>query len=222
MMRIFLLALSLAFVASAIADPILDAAERHARAEAKGLPGEIGVKAGPLDPHTQLPSCGKLQTYTPAGAKPWGNTHVGVRCEEPVRWNIMVPVQISVTRQYLVTARPLAAGQNIRAEDLATLRGDLSLLPAGILTDASFALGKTLKNSVAAGQPLRVEQLMVPQLIKAGQSVRLIMRGSGFSVTGEGKALHGGGAGQILQVRVGTGQTISGVVQDDGSVEIRP
>ncbi len=203
------------------ADPILDAAERHARNEAQGLPGEVTIRVGQLDPQTRLPACSSLQAYTPPGAKPWGRTHVGVRCLGPAQWAVLVPVQISVVRPYLVTARPLAAGQIIQPEDLATLRGDLANLPAGVLTEQQFVVGKTLKNALAAGLPLRGDQLLAPQLVKQGQSVKLVTRGPGFSITGEGKALTNGGAGQIVQVRVPSGQTISGIVQDDGSVEIR-
>lgn len=202
-------------------DPILDTAERYARSQAQGLPGEVVVRVGQLDPNTKMSSCSTLQGFTPSGAHVWGKTHIGVRCLAPNQWTLLVPVQISVISSYVVTARPLAAGQVVQSGDLSQLRGDLAELPGNIVTDPAIAYGKTLKNSLAAGQPLRNDLLQAPLLIKQGQSVKIVSRGPGFLVTGEGKALSNASAGQIVQIRVPSGQTISGIVQDDASVEIQ-
>lgn len=220
-MRLFLIfSLFLIPLLAHAADPVIEAAERHARQQAQGLPGEVSVRADPLDPSTQLPACTSLQAFTPSGSRPWGKTHVGVRCLAPHPWNILVPVQISVIHTYVVTARPLAAGQTIQPGDISVIRGDLSALPAGIVTEIAAATGKTLKNSLAAGQALRNDQLMASLLIKQGQTVKLLARGPGFTVSSEGKAMNNASAGQVAQVRVASGQTVSGIVLEDGSVEI--
>lgn len=216
----FVLCLALFSMLAQAANPILETAERHARMQAQGLPGEVSVRADPLDPNTQLPACTSLQAYTPSGSRQWGKTHVGVRCLAPQQWNILVSVQISVINSYAVTTRPLAAGQTIQAGDLSLVRGDLAGLPAGIVTDLSTTTGKTLKNSLAAGQALRSDQLLAPLLIKQGQSVKLQARGPGFTVSSEGKAMNNAAAGQVAQIRLTSGQTTSGIVLDDGSVEI--
>jgi flagella basal body P-ring formation protein FlgA len=149
-----------------------------------------------------------------------GRTHIGVRCLGPNVWSVLVPVQIAVTGNYVVTARPLAAGQTVQAGDVATLSGDLAALPNGVLSSPADAIGKTLRNALHAGQPLRDDQLIAALVVRQGQSVRVISRGEGFAVSSEGKALANAAAGQVVQIRMGSGQTVSGVAQDDGSVEV--
>ena len=108
----------------------------------------------------------------------------------------------------------------MQATDLTTLSGDMSSLPTGIVTDPANAIGKTLRNSLGAGQPLRSDQLLAPLVIRQGQTVRVISKGPGFAVSGEGKALNNAAVGQIAQIRMSSGQTVSGAAQADGSVEI--
>ncbi len=212
--------LTLSAVCGAHADPVLDTAERHARLQAQGLPGKVTVTVGQLDPRTQLPPCTAHEAYTPAGARMLGRTHVGVRCLGPNVWNVLVPVTIAVTSTYVTTARPVAAGQVLQAGDLHTLTGDLASQPTGIVTDPAAAIGKTLKNSLAAGQPLRSDQLLAPLLVRQGQTVRLFSRGEGFSVSSEGKALNNAAEGQVVQLRMPSGQVVSGVVKADGTAEV--
>ena len=195
-------------------------AETYARNQTRGLPGEVSVQIGHLDSSTQLPACQNLQAYTPHGGRLWGKTFVGIRCLGPQTWEVLIPAQISVYSNYVVSARALAGGQALQASDFALLRGDLSSLPAGVITDRNAVIGKTLKNGLGPGQPLRHDQLLAPLLIRSGQTVKLISRGSGFTVSGEGRAINNAAEGQVAQVRVPSGQTITGIVQADGSVEV--
>lgn len=206
--------------ALAASDPILDTAERYVRLQAQGLPGQVRIAMGQIDSRTQLPPCTAYEAYTPAGARLWGKTSIGVRCLGPNIWSVLVPTQITVTSHYVTTAHPLTAGQTIQAGDIATLTGDLTALPAGIVTDSAAAVGKTLKNSLGAGQPLRADQLLAPLVIRQGQTVKLISAGPGFSVSSEGKAINNAAAGQIAQIRMPSGQVTSGVAKADGTAEI--
>jgi flagella basal body P-ring formation protein FlgA len=222
MIRPFLLLClaSLGHPATAATDPVSDVAERHARLQTQGLPGKVTIAVGKLDPRTQLPPCTAHEAFTPPGARLWGKTHVGVRCLGPNTWSVLVPVQITVTGHYVTTARPLAAGQVLQAGDLVAVPGDLATQPAGVVTDPAAAVGKTLKNSLAAGQSLRADQLLAPLVIRQGQTVRLISKGPGFSVSSEGKAINNAAEGQVVQVRMSSGQVVSGVAKADGSAEI--
>lgn len=213
------LALAIGPAAAAEADVVLDTAERYARLQTRGLPGKVSITVGRLDVE-RLPPCTAHEAYAPPGTRMSGRTHIGVRCLGPNVWSVLVPVQIAVTGNYVVTARPLAAGQTLQAGDVATLSGDLAALPNGVVTDPAAAVGKTLRNALHAGQPLRDDQLIAPQVVRQGQSVRVISRGTGFAVSSEGKALANAAAGQVVQIRMGSGQTVSGIAQADGSVEV--
>jgi len=215
------LALMLAASAPAFAqDSLTTTLDHYLRTQTQGLPGKVSYNIGQLDPRTQLTSCSAFEPFLPAGSRLWGKATVGVRCLGPSAWTVYVPVQVTVSGDYLVTARPLAAGQLIGAGDMVVRSGDLSSLPTNILTDQAQAVGKTVKNGVAAGQPLRGDLLIAPWAVQQGQSVKLVSRGAGFSVSSEGKALNNAAEGQIAQVRTGSGQTISGVARPGGIVEV--
>lgn len=200
-------------------DIVIDTAERHVRLQTQGLPGKVQISMGRLDV-SRLPACTALEAFSPPGTRLSGKTHVGVRCLGPNVWSVLVPVQISITGNYITTTRPLVAGQPITAADIALATGDLSNLPTGVIADPQAAIGKTLRNSIGTGQPLRGDQLLAPLVIRQGQTVRVISAGPGFAVSSEGKALNNAAEGQLAQIRMNSGQTVSGIAKADGSVEI--
>ena len=190
------------------------------RAQTQGLPGKVSYVISPLDARTQLPACDAFEPFVPQGGKLWGRTTLGVRCLGPSSWTIYVQTQITVSGNYLTTARSLPAGSVLDASNIVVRSGDLSKLPSSVLFDPAQAIGKTLKSGLSAGQPLRGDQLMAEWAIQQGQSVRLVSRGDGFSVTSEGKALNSAVDGQVVQVRAASGQTISGIARTGGIVDV--
>ncbi len=196
------------------------AVEDYLRVQTQGLPGRVSYRITPLDARTQLSPCDAFEPFLPSGSAPWGRTTIGVHCQGPSTWTVYIQVQISVFAKYLVAARPLAAGQIVGPNDFVSRSGDLGLLPATILMDAEQALGKTVKIGIAAGQPLRGDQLIAPWAVQQGQNVKTISRGAGFSVSSEGKALNNAAEGQMVQVRTPSGQTVTGVARAGGIVEV--
>jgi flagella basal body P-ring formation protein FlgA len=192
----------------------------YLRAQTTGLPGTVTVQIGQLDRHARLAACDAFEPFVPPGNRLWGNTTVGVRCLGPVRWTVYVPVQIRIAGNYLVAARQLAPGQQVGAADLLAQSGDLGALPARVLTDPAQAIGKTARQGVAAGQPLRSDLLSAAWVVQQGQSVKLLSSGAGFSVSNEGKALNNAAEGQVAQVRTASGQVVSGVARQGGIVEV--
>jgi flagella basal body P-ring formation protein FlgA len=200
-------------------DVVIDTAERYVRLQTQGSPGKVQIAMGKLDV-SRLPACTAHEAFAPPGTRLSGKTHIGVRCLGPNVWSVLVPVHIAISGNYVTTARPLVAGQPITAADITTATGDLSNLPTGVLSDPQMAIGKTLRNSLGVGQPLRGDQLLAPLVIRQGQTVRVVSAGPGFAVSAEGKAMNNAAEGQLAQVRMNSGQTISGVARSDGSVEI--
>ncbi|GAB4175094.1 MAG: hypothetical protein OHK0026_03870 [Rhodocyclaceae bacterium] len=223
-------ALALVLAAAAAAGPsfarqdpqaVRSAVESFLRAQTRQLPGDVTVTVRDIDPHNGLAPCPALEAFLPEGARAWGRTAVGVRCQAQPGWSLFVPVQVRIETDYIVAARPLAAGAVIGPRDLATRRGDLAELPANALTDPSQAMGRRLQVGLAAGRPLSADQLRAPNAIVQGQSIRVLARGAGFDVSTEGRALNAAAAGQLTQVRTAGGRTLSGLARADGAVEIR-
>ena len=115
---------------------------------------------------------------------------------------------------------PLAQGQPIDASQLVVLKGDLTAMPAGVVTDMAQAVGRSSKVSLPAGAPLRLDSLNSKPVVQQGQSVRVVSSGPGFKVSAEGRAIGTAGEGQVVQVRTPAGAIISGIAQAGGLVEV--
>lgn len=232
--RLFVLACAPLFSAGAAAQnaqlpvqaqqphPTIKAAvEDFLRVQTSGLPGKATYTAGAIDPRLQLAACASMDVFSPPGSRLWGVSSVGVRCGAPTPWTIYVTVTVRVTGAYLASARALTAGQALTQADFTVMNGDLTQMPAGIATDASQVVGKTLVAPVAPGQPIRADLLRTPNAILSGQNVKVISEGTGFRVAADGKAVNNAAVGQVAQVRMSSGQTISGIAKADGTVEIK-
>ena len=214
------LLLPLGSMAQSANAPLYRVVEDFLRTQTQGLPGKVGVRLIPLDGRTQLAPCDAFEPFLPPGSTVWGKTTIGVRCLSPASWTVYVQAQISIQAQYIVSARTLTAGHMIGSGDVISRNGDLGALPATTLTDPGQALGKTIKFGIAAGHPVRSDQLHAPWAVQQGQSVKMVSHGSGFSVSSEGKALNNAVEGQVVQVRTPSGQTVSGIARQGGTVEI--
>ncbi|MFI4939103.1 MAG: flagellar basal body P-ring formation chaperone FlgA [Burkholderiales bacterium] len=223
----FALCLSLAVSAHAQApaprqdaDAIRKTIEQFLRIQSAGLPGEISITVGPIDPHLFLASCPGPEVFLPNGNRAWGKTTVGVRCTEPTRWTVYIAATVHMTGDYVAAVTPLAQGQVIGPHDVAVVHGDLTTLPPGVITDLSQAIGFTMSRSLPPGIPLRVDSLRSRQAIQQGQVVRLVSSGDGFSVTAEGRALSSASEGQIIQAKTAAGQIVSGIAKLGGTLEV--
>lgn len=188
--------------------------------QSTGYPGSVKVTAGAIDPNLRLATCQAMEVFLPPGSRAWGKTSVGVRCNAPVNWTIYVQSMVSVTAQYLVAAAPLVQGRAIGSSDLVFESGELTTLPAGVFTDPSQAVGRIANISVNAGTVLRQEMLKIAPVVQQGQSVMLTSSGRGFSVAAEGQALGNAGEGQIVQVKVASGQVVRGIARPGGQIEV--
>ena len=200
--------------------PLQSVVDNYVRTETQGLPGKVTYTISPLDRRTQLSPCDSFEPFLPAGSRLWGKSTIGVRCLGPSNWTVFIPVRVNVSGPYVVSARPMTAGHLIDADDVTVRNGDLNTLPSKAITDPAQAVGKTVKLGMAAGQPLRSDQLVAPWVVQQGYTVKTVSKGNGFSVSSEGVALANAVAGQAVQVRTPSGQTISGIARPGGIVEV--
>lgn len=219
----FLFLCCLIWPAYAYQDPnsIRKSIEEYLLVQIKGFSGHTSFSIGPIDAQNNLSPCPALEVSTPPGARSWGRTNVQVRCKMANGWTLYVPVHIRIFNDYLLTSKALAQGHLIAESDLAKTTGDLSELPNGVLTQASQAIGKTTTLPIAAGHPLRADVLRQAFVIQQGQNIKVISKGPGFQVTaGDGRALNNAVEGQVVQVRMPNGQTLSGLARLGGLAEI--
>ncbi|RZI84953.1 MAG: flagellar basal body P-ring formation protein FlgA [Rubrivivax sp.] len=184
-------------------------------------PWRFEVTLGQLDPRLKLAPCDKVQTYMPDGARLWGKTRVGLRCEQgPVRWNVFWPVTVKVWGQALVAVVPLRPGTPVAAADLSLAEVDLAAHASPALINAHEVVGRSVTRPIAPGQGLHQEDVRARRWFAAGDPVRLVVKGSGFSVASEGTALTPGDEGQCARIRLDGGRVVCGDPVGQRQVEI--
>ncbi|MDB5991948.1 MAG: flgA [Herbaspirillum sp.] len=193
--------------------------EHYLTIQAIGLQGKISVELGKVDARLNLAACAAPEAFLPKGSRPWGKSMVGVRCTAPA-WVIYMPVTVRVQGDYYIAAGPLPQGQVVSATDLSKASGELTTLPASIITDPAQAIGRTTTMAIRAGAIVRQDQLRAQNVVKQGQTVRIISNGPGFQITTEGRALNNATEGQIAQAKTAAGQTVSGIARAGGILEI--
>lgn len=232
-LRSLALACAAASAAPALADPqgalafevlVRDEVQARILAQrpAEGGAPRIEISVGELDSRLRLAPCTRMEPYLPAGLRPWGRTRIGVRCVEgPTRWNVFLPVTVRVYAEAWVARGPLAAGAVISESDLARAEVDIAAAPDPVVADVRQAVGRTLARAIAAGEPFRTTHLRPIQWFAAGDTVKVVGVGRGFTVVGEGRALGAGLHGQKVRVRTDGGRILVGVARAAQTVEVR-
>jgi flagella basal body P-ring formation protein FlgA len=181
----------------------------------------VQVHVGLLDPRLRLAPCAKVEPYLPGGTRLWGAARIGVRCVDGnARWNVFLPIRVDVFGPALVAAAPLAAGAVLGEGDLRSAEVNLAAAPAPALTQPAAVLGRTLARPLAAGAPLRANDLRPRQWFAVGDTVRIVAAGSGWRVSSEGQALAAGLEGQAVRARTESGRIVSGVAIGERLIEV--
>ena len=185
----------------------------------RNSPDDPVISVGALR-HTRLPNCDDPQPFISAGTVIRSGFSVGVRCLSPKPWTTYVPVTVDMSVSYLVARRTILVGTVLSQQDLLERKASLDRLPRETSREAEVIIGRVASRRIAMGQPIRPSMLTAANSIVRGQSVRIVVRGSGFSVSGEGQALTAAQPGSNIQIRLPTGQVITGQVQDKGTVHV--
>lgn len=114
-------------------------------------------------------------------------TRISGRAEEAVE------VPVTVTRLLPETV--------LRAEDVRLTRVRVSRVPADVAHDVDHIVGMQLRRPVAAGQPLRLEELMRPPLVQRGAIVRMELADGELALSAQATALDDGARGERIRVQ---------------------
>ena len=198
-------------------------AMQYVQSQTQGYPGKVNIEIQPLDSRIRIAECALMEGFTVQGARLWGKTHIGVRClqSDTKPWTLYVQADVQVWGEYAVTGLPVSQGSPVQTTDVVMQSGDLSKLPAGIITDISMLAGKQAALNLPLGTVLRPELLKSVPVIKQGQTVQLNSRGDGFVITADGTAMQTANVGQVVDVKVSSGQIVKGVAQSSGKVDIQ-
>jgi flagella basal body P-ring formation protein FlgA len=192
-----------------------------AASQQAGAKARIEIEVGQLDRRLRLAPCQRIEPYLPPGTRLWGKARIGLRCTDgPARWNVYLPITVKVYGQALVARTPLGVGSVVSPADLAQAEVDLAEESSLAVTDAGAAVGRTIARALNAGQGLRQAHLKTRQWFAAGDMVKVLAIGSGFSVAGEGQALTPGMEGQPARVRTESGRVLTGMPTGERQLEL--
>lgn len=205
----------------------LAAVEAFARSSAEramagdGVIQRLEVEVGQADRRLRLAPCSRTEARAVTGAPALGRTRVGLQClEGATRWSVTIPVTVRAWGLAWVAVRPVPAGSTLTPGDFKTAVVDFAAERSPVLTGSAPPEGRELQRALASGEALRQSHLRARQWFAAGDTVRVLARGPGFTVVGSGQAMGPGLEGQAIKVRTEGGRILSGVATADRSVEV--
>jgi flagella basal body P-ring formation protein FlgA len=179
------------------------------------------VVMGSLDTRLRLAPCARVEPHLPPGSRLWGRSRIGLRCMEgPSRWNVYVPVTVKAFGPAWVIKRPVDAGATLTQEDAELAEVDWAASPVTVLARPEMWVGQQTAFALTPGQPIRQNMVRPTRAFAAGDQVRVNSSGSGFSISATGLALTAGLVGQSARIRLPGGRVVTGLVQEDQTVEM--
>ncbi|NML14902.1 flagellar basal body P-ring formation chaperone FlgA [Azohydromonas caseinilytica] len=207
----------------ALLERVRGLAQQGAQAGAAEVPGaRVVVELGTLDPRLRLAPCAQVQPYLPNGQRMWGRARIGLRCTQGAAWNVFLPVSVKVFMPSLVLTQSLPAGTLLDATHLGSEEVDVAAGSSPAVTRAEQALGRTLTRAMGAGDALRRADLRARQWFAAGDTVRVVAQGDGYSVSGEAQAMGPGLEGQAVRLRTDSGRIVSAMPVAPRQAEVTP
>ncbi|MCW5669843.1 MAG: flagellar basal body P-ring formation protein FlgA [Hydrogenophaga sp.] len=185
------------------------------------LPLRTEVVMGTLDTRLRLAPCAKVEPHLPAGSRLWGRSRIGLRCVEgPSRWNVYVPVTVRAFGPAWVIKRPVDAGATLTQEDAELAEVDWAASPVTVLARPEMWVGQQTAFALTPGLAIRQNMVRPSKAFAAGDQVRVNSSGTGFSISVTGLALTAGLVGQSARIRLPGGRVVTGLVQEDQTVEM--
>lgn len=193
--------------------PVLSARESE-----RGTRVRLQAQLGRLDGRLRLAPCAEVEVYTPT--RLWGSSHLGMRCiQGATRWSVTLPVQVQVMGPAWVLRANVPAGQALKDQDLERREVDLAEDGSPVLATDGWD-GQVTARSLRAGQTLRQNMLRAAKVFTSGTQVRVLVQGSGFQVSTQGRAMSVGVVGQVTQVRMDNGRVMNATVVDARTVRV--
>ncbi len=123
------------------------------------------------------------------------------------------------TVQVVTLTRSVERGELLKAADVIVERRPRADFGRNIVNNADQAIGFAARTSLQPGQPLRTADLMRPELVQRNETVTLIYKAPGITLTLRGKAVDGGAEGDVIAVlNEQSKRTVQGVVAGPGRV----
>lgn len=122
-----------------------------------------------------------------------------------------------------VLSRRLAQGEVISDADITYIRQPRDRMQAGVVSDVSEIIGKTVRRAVAPNQAVYVRDVREPVVVAKGQAVTILLQTRAMTLTASGKALSDGAQGELVRiVNTSSSRVIEAIVAGPNLVTVQP
>jgi flagellar basal body P-ring formation protein FlgA len=99
-----------------------------------------------------------------------------------------------------VPARSISRGDTVGPADIAMQRMPRRELRAGVVHAKEEVVGRAARRGLRTGEPIRADSLMEPVLVSRNDSVTIVYRAGGLTLTARGRAIGSGARGDVVTV----------------------
>lgn len=137
------------------------------------------------------------------------------------RGTLRLTGRAAATAEVVTLLRPIERGEVIRDSDVVVERRPRADVGRDLVRNADQAVGLAARAAMQPGRPLRVADLMKPEVVQRNETVTLVYNVPGITLTVRGKATEGGAEGDVISVlNEQSKRTVQGVVAGPGRVVI--
>jgi flagella basal body P-ring formation protein FlgA len=127
----------------------------------------------------------------------------------------------AATAEVVTLLRPVERGEVIKDGDVVVERRARADVGRDLIKNADQAVGLAARGPMQPGRPLRIADLMKPEVVQRNEAVTLIYKVPGIMLTVRGKATEGGAQGDVISVlNEQSKRTVQGIVTGPGRVVI--
>lgn len=146
---------------------------------------------------------------------------IKLTCQDNYSWHVLIPVEVHVYTNVLVTKRIIPRGDVIEAEDLDYAKYDKSQLYSGYFTDKESIVGQQANQLLASGTVVTKHNLQKMLLIHRNQTIDLIAKNSAIMVMMHGIAKSDGGLNDTIKAfNPSSKRMLDAVVVGPGRAEV--
>lgn len=157
---------------------------------------EIAV-APPAQP---LAACAQPVTVEMQDARQPSRMRLAALCGGAAGWRREFVARATISARVGVLREAVGPGQALGPREVALERRDITQV-ADAVSDLDVLSGMVSRRTLRAGELLRLNQLVAPQLVKRGAAVRIVGRAALVEVSVAGEALDNGAMDALVRVR---------------------
>ena len=138
-----------------------------------------------------------------------------------VERKLWVNAQIDVSKEVVVSNRPLQRHYLITKGDICLEKMNLAELPTNVITDPLEVIGKRTKRVIDPNLPIRLNFLEVPPLVKRGDLVTIVAETDALRIATQGIITEDACKGEMVRViNTSSRKDVYARVKDSRTVEV--